>query len=206
MITVPKVANAANCSRVSKKKAKIGLKKKRKAAKKIYKLPSRAFSRRDKKRGTGREYDRRTPLIVRRRATGERRTKGELIRQIYWPVGIGECEERTRFENPCQTFDTENSRHREPTESHRAASWHSWFMIITGRCQLFEECVHRCRSADPPNAWHRPPVRPALMIRGIVPASEKKPPRGPRCLLSFPLNRTRPRSTSTFSFLSLTIY
>lgn len=141
-----------------------------------------------------------------RRGEGESRTKGELIRQIYWAadrrqVEIGEYEERTRFENPCQTFDTENSRHGEPTESHRAASWHSWFMIITRRCQLFEECVHRCRSADRRMPGIVPLLRPALMIRGIEPASEKNPPRTAMSSFFPTLPRVPPLPFPSYSFL-----
>lgn len=53
----------------------------------------------------------------------------------------------------------------------------------------------------PPNAWHRPPVRPALMIRGIEPASEKNPPRTAMSSFFPTLPRVPPLPFPSYSFL-----
>lgn len=53
----------------------------------------------------------------------------------------------------------------------------------------------------PPNAWHRPPVRPALMIRGIEPASEKNPPRTAISSFFPTLPRVSPLPFPSYSFL-----
>lgn len=74
-------------------------------------------------------------------------------------------------------------------------------MIITRRCQLFEECVHRCRSADRRMPGIVPLLRPALMIRGIEPASEKNPPRTAMSSFFPTLPRVPPLPFPSYSFL-----
>lgn len=143
-----------------------------------------------------------------RRGEGESRTKGELIRQIYWAadrrqVEIGEYEERTRFENPCQTFDTENSRH-QPRRANREPSSGFLALVIYDNYTPLPTVWRVCPPLPiswPPNAWHRPPVRPALMIRGIEPASEKNPPRTAMSSFFPTLPRVPPLPFPSYSFL-----
>lgn len=140
-----------------------------------------------------------------RRGEGESRTKGELIRQIYWAadrrqVEIGEYEERTRFENPCQTFDTENSRH-QPRRANREPSSGFLALVIYDNYTPLPTVWRVCPPLPiswPPNAWHRPPVKAGLNdSRNRAGLREESAPDRDVFFLSHPPSRP----TSSFSFL-----